>query len=201
MVVGASTLAVSIVVAAYMAGLGVGARLAGSAAERSRHPLAVYGLLELGIGTFALLGQRFVLRGLGGLPFSVRPSCCWRAWPCCRPPSPWAPPCPCSPPGTPGTAPRRARTWAGCTPSTPPARWRARRPAASCSCRPWASPRPRRRGGRQPAGRRGRGLPGPPPPRGDRRRGRRRRRRRGLAPRRSPPGSSPPSPCRAWPPW
>ena len=72
MVVGASTLAVSIVVAAYMAGLGVGARLAGSAAERSRHPLAVYGLLELGIGTFALLSP-FVLRALGGLPFSGAP--------------------------------------------------------------------------------------------------------------------------------
>lgn len=69
MVVGASTLAVSIVVAAYMAGLGIGARLAGPAAKRSQHPLAVYGGLELGIGSFALLSP-IVLSGMASLPLS-----------------------------------------------------------------------------------------------------------------------------------
>ena len=69
MVVGASTLAVSIVVAAYMAGLGIGARLAGPAAKRSAHPLAVYGGLELGIGSFALLSP-LVLSGMASLPVS-----------------------------------------------------------------------------------------------------------------------------------
>ena len=69
MVVGASTLAVSIVVAAYMAGLGIGARLAGPAAKRSPHPLAVYGGLELGIGSFALLSP-LVLSGMASLPVS-----------------------------------------------------------------------------------------------------------------------------------
>lgn len=69
MVVGASTLAVAVVIAAYMTGLGVGARLAGGAAERTRHPLVVYGALELGIGLFALVSP-VVLRGLGALPVS-----------------------------------------------------------------------------------------------------------------------------------
>jgi len=54
LVVGHSVLAVAVVVATYMAGLGLGARLAGGAAQRASRPLVGYGLLEIGIGLFAL---------------------------------------------------------------------------------------------------------------------------------------------------
>jgi len=55
LIVGHSVLAISTVVATFMAGLGIGARLAGGRAERSTHPLVVYGLLEVGIGVLAAL--------------------------------------------------------------------------------------------------------------------------------------------------
>jgi len=55
LVVGHSVLAVSTVVATYMAGLGIGARFAGARAERLDRPLMAYGWMEVGIGAFALL--------------------------------------------------------------------------------------------------------------------------------------------------
>ncbi len=51
--VGATTLAVAVTVATYMAGLALGSHLAGRFADRLRRPVAVYGLLEIVI---ALLG-------------------------------------------------------------------------------------------------------------------------------------------------
>ncbi len=70
LVVGHSVLAISTVVATYMAGLGLGARLAGGRATRDPRPLRTYGLLELCIGAFALaspavlgLAERLVALG------------------------------------------------------------------------------------------------------------------------------------------
>lgn len=55
LIVGTTTAAVSTVLSVFMAGLGLGAWLFGSAADRSRAPLKLYGYLELGIGLYALV--------------------------------------------------------------------------------------------------------------------------------------------------
>ncbi|MCP4039964.1 MAG: hypothetical protein GY733_23665 [bacterium] len=54
-VFGTSDVAVATVLAAYMAGLAGGAAIGGRIAHRTRRPLALYGLLELGIAIAALL--------------------------------------------------------------------------------------------------------------------------------------------------
>jgi spermidine synthase len=54
-VFGATTLAVTTVLASYMAGLAIGSYLLGKWIDRRWSPLRVYGLLELGIGIFALI--------------------------------------------------------------------------------------------------------------------------------------------------
>ena len=53
LVFGNTTLAVSIVLAGFMAGLAVGSWLVGRYLPRLRNPLRVYALMELGIGAFA----------------------------------------------------------------------------------------------------------------------------------------------------
>lgn len=55
LVFGVSTLAVSAVLAAFMAGLALGAVLFGRAADRTHRPLRLYAWLETGIGASALL--------------------------------------------------------------------------------------------------------------------------------------------------
>ncbi len=55
LIVGTTTGAVSTVLCVFMAGLGLGAWLFGSAADRSRAPLKLYACLELGIGLYALV--------------------------------------------------------------------------------------------------------------------------------------------------
>lgn len=69
LVVGHSIYAVSTVVATYMAGLGLGARLAGDRADRFARPLMGYGILEVGIGVFALASPAVLslCRGVVGL--------------------------------------------------------------------------------------------------------------------------------------
>ena len=55
LVFGATTLAVSTVLAAFMGGLALGSALAGKFAQRIRKPLNVYGLMEILIALYALL--------------------------------------------------------------------------------------------------------------------------------------------------
>jgi len=55
LVFGATTLAVSTVLAAFMGGLALGSALAGRLAHRIRKPLSIYGWLEIGIAIYALL--------------------------------------------------------------------------------------------------------------------------------------------------
>lgn len=55
LVFGATTLAVSTVLAAFMGGLALGSALAGRLAQRIRKPLSVYGLMEILIAVYALL--------------------------------------------------------------------------------------------------------------------------------------------------
>lgn len=55
LVFGATTLAVSTVLAAFMGGLALGSALAGRLAHRIRKPLRTYGLIEIGIAIYALL--------------------------------------------------------------------------------------------------------------------------------------------------
>ena len=55
LVFGATTLAVSTVLAAFMGGLALGSALAGKLAPRIRKPVATYGLMEIGIAVYALL--------------------------------------------------------------------------------------------------------------------------------------------------
>jgi len=76
--VGATTAAVSTVLAVYMGGLAAGASLFGRMADRSRAPLRLYGYLEAGIGLYALLlpqllewctpGYVALARGAAGQP-------------------------------------------------------------------------------------------------------------------------------------
>ena len=55
LVFGATTLAVSTVLAAFMGGLALGSALAGKLASRIKKPLATYGWMEIGIAIYALL--------------------------------------------------------------------------------------------------------------------------------------------------
>ncbi len=55
LVFGATTLAVSTVLAAFMGGLALGSALAGKLGPRIRKPLSTYGLMEIGIAVYALL--------------------------------------------------------------------------------------------------------------------------------------------------
>jgi len=63
---GTSSFAVSTVLAAYMAGLALGSYLFGRLIDRKGRPVLIYGLLELGIGVFALVFP-YVLDGLNPL--------------------------------------------------------------------------------------------------------------------------------------
>src|SRR5919205_3342671 len=55
LVFGATTLAVSTVLAAFMGGLALGSALAGKFASRIKKPIRTYGLIEIGIAIYALL--------------------------------------------------------------------------------------------------------------------------------------------------
>ncbi len=55
LVFGHTVFAITTVLTAFMAGLGLGSFLFGGIADRQRHPLALYGFLEVGIGLFCLL--------------------------------------------------------------------------------------------------------------------------------------------------
>jgi spermidine synthase len=61
-VFGVTAYAVTAVLATFLGGLALGGWLLGRLADRSRSPLRLYGLLELGIGAAALAGT-FVVRG------------------------------------------------------------------------------------------------------------------------------------------
>jgi spermidine synthase len=55
LVFGATTLAVSTVLAAFMGGLALGSALAGRLAHQIKNPFSTYGLMEIGIAVYALL--------------------------------------------------------------------------------------------------------------------------------------------------
>src|SRR6185312_3778148 len=55
LVVGATTLAVSAVCAAFMGGLALGSAVAGRLGPRLIKPLRIYGWMEIGIAVYALL--------------------------------------------------------------------------------------------------------------------------------------------------
>jgi spermidine synthase len=59
-VFGGSALAIATVLAAYMAGLALGSALFGKSIDRRGHPLLIYGILEGGIGLWALLLPLFL---------------------------------------------------------------------------------------------------------------------------------------------
>src|SRR5258707_12890844 len=54
-VFGATTIAISAVLAAFMGGLASGSAIGGSFARRIRSPLRAYALIEIGIGLYALI--------------------------------------------------------------------------------------------------------------------------------------------------
>jgi spermidine synthase len=55
LVFGHTVFAITTVLAAFMAGLGLGSYLLGGIADRNAHPLRLYGFLEVGIGIYALI--------------------------------------------------------------------------------------------------------------------------------------------------
>lgn len=69
---GSSGHAHAIVLATFMGGLALGAWLFGRTADRVKRPLALYGVLELGVGVYALL-FRFILEGLGNVYLAIAP--------------------------------------------------------------------------------------------------------------------------------
>lgn len=69
---GATSLAVTTVLASYMAGLALGSLLFGRLIDRRGDPLRVYGLLELGIGAFAIIFP-FVLLALNPIYSLIYP--------------------------------------------------------------------------------------------------------------------------------
>src|SRR5437763_16938749 len=54
LVFGATTIAISAVLAAFMGGLALGSEIAGRAGTRLRRPLRAYGLIEVGVGIYAI---------------------------------------------------------------------------------------------------------------------------------------------------
>src|SRR3954464_11879071 len=55
LVFGATTFAISTVLAAFMGGLALGSAVAGRMGARIKRPLRAYGLIEIGIAVYALL--------------------------------------------------------------------------------------------------------------------------------------------------
>lgn len=55
LIFGSTTEAVSVVLATFMSGLGLGSYLFAARADRMRHPIRLYAWLEIGIGIFAIL--------------------------------------------------------------------------------------------------------------------------------------------------
>ncbi|WIG98612.1 fused MFS/spermidine synthase [Myxococcus sp. SDU36] len=72
-VLGNSGQAHAVVLATFMGGQALGAFVFGRTADRARNPLALYGLLELGVGLYAFAFP-YVLDVLGALWLSVAPS-------------------------------------------------------------------------------------------------------------------------------
>jgi hypothetical protein len=60
LVFGATTLAISAVLAAFMGGLATGSAVGGGLARRLKNPLRAYALIEIGIGLYALIVPLFV---------------------------------------------------------------------------------------------------------------------------------------------
>lgn len=72
LIFGVSTFATGVVLAIFMGGLGLGSALLGRRADRHPHPLALYGVLEIGIAVSAaispllLMGIRWAYIAIGG---------------------------------------------------------------------------------------------------------------------------------------
>ncbi len=62
LIFGRSVLSVGIVLAAFMSGLALGSYLLGRTADRSRDPLRLYALYEMGVGLTALIASFFLTR-------------------------------------------------------------------------------------------------------------------------------------------
>jgi len=57
---GVTMVAITLIVAAYMGGLGLGSLFGGRIARRLAHPLLAYGLVEIGIGIFGLISPALI---------------------------------------------------------------------------------------------------------------------------------------------
>jgi len=92
---GATTLAHTVVLAAFMSGLAIGNAFFGARADRTRRPLALYGALEIGIGLLAAAVRSRCRRSATSTSRSRRPRvrarrstscgrCCSARCCCCR---------------------------------------------------------------------------------------------------------------------
>ena len=69
---GVTMTAITLIVAAYMAGLGLGSLYGGRIAEKQKHALLLYGLLELGIGIFGFFSPNLIFsigKATAGSPY------------------------------------------------------------------------------------------------------------------------------------
>src|SRR5436853_5613672 len=79
LVFGNTSLAISTVLGAFMAGLALGSWKLGQKADRTQNPLRIYGLLELGIGVSAALVP-LAFRTVDGWYSAVAPSLSSTPW-------------------------------------------------------------------------------------------------------------------------
>jgi spermidine synthase len=71
---GVTIVSVSLIVSAYMAGLGLGSWAGGRLARRLENTLLVYGLLEIGIALFGIVSPNVIVgigRGTAGVPYPL----------------------------------------------------------------------------------------------------------------------------------
>jgi predicted membrane-bound spermidine synthase len=71
---GVTLTAITLIVAAYMGGLGLGSLLGGRIASRSRRPVLLYGIIEVGIGLFGLVSPtliHWIGRQTAGSPYTL----------------------------------------------------------------------------------------------------------------------------------
>jgi predicted membrane-bound spermidine synthase len=71
---GVTMTAITLIVASYMCGLGIGSLLGGRVAQTLKHPILIYGLIEAGIGIFGFFSSaiiNWIGQHTAGVPYSL----------------------------------------------------------------------------------------------------------------------------------
>ena len=71
---GVTNVSITLIVSAYMAGLGLGSLLGGRVSNRMKAPLLAYGIVELGIALFGVFSPGLIIwigSAMAGAPYSL----------------------------------------------------------------------------------------------------------------------------------